>query len=334
MDAPAVQYVTTSDGYNIAYGVAGTGTTVIFLPTLFQHFSLFWSTVRGPALSALAERFQLVVYDGRGQGSSSRGLKASLTIEELELDLDAVVSRMDAPRFVLYGPSLFGQVAARYAAHSPERVAGLVLYNYVDSPQAAFAGGLRTLAGADWNYYIETTAKMSWSSYDPDLVIRLLPESTGQTDHVLLAETLRATSVEEVLGQIAVPTLVLATRIRPGEESGRRLAAGIRGAQLRLLDGNGFDPEGGKPPATVTAIGEFLHGLNLDAPMSAPDTLLSSREIEVLRLIAAGRSNAQIAEALVISPNTVGRHVSNIFDKVGAANRTEAAAYATRHGLA
>jgi DNA-binding NarL/FixJ family response regulator len=61
--------------------------------------------------------------------------------------------------------------------------------------------------------------------------------------------------------------------------------------------------------------------------------VLSARELEVLRLIAAGRSNAQIAEALVISPNTVGRHVSNIFDKTGAANRAEAAAYALRNGL-
>jgi len=54
----------------------------------------------------------------------------------------------------------------------------------------------------------------------------------------------------------------------------------------------------------------------------------------VLRLVAAGRSNQQIADALVISLNTVARHVSNIFDKTGAANRTEAADYATRHGLA
>jgi DNA-binding CsgD family transcriptional regulator len=60
---------------------------------------------------------------------------------------------------------------------------------------------------------------------------------------------------------------------------------------------------------------------------------LSEREVEVLRLIAAGRSNQQIAEALVISHNTVIRHVSNIFGKTGAANRTEAAAYATHHGL-
>jgi DNA-binding NarL/FixJ family response regulator len=61
---------------------------------------------------------------------------------------------------------------------------------------------------------------------------------------------------------------------------------------------------------------------------------LSPREAEVLRLIAAGRSNRDIAEALVISPNTVARHISNIFDKLGVTNRTEAAAYAHRHGLA
>jgi DNA-binding NarL/FixJ family response regulator len=60
---------------------------------------------------------------------------------------------------------------------------------------------------------------------------------------------------------------------------------------------------------------------------------LSAREVEVLRLLAAGTSNREIAAALVLSLNTVYRHVSNIFAKTGAANRTEAALYALRHGL-
>ena len=64
-----------------------------------------------------------------------------------------------------------------------------------------------------------------------------------------------------------------------------------------------------------------------------PDSL-SEREVEVLRLIAAGRSNQQIADDLVISHNTVGRHVSNIFDKISAVNRVEATVYARDHGLA
>jgi DNA-binding CsgD family transcriptional regulator len=60
---------------------------------------------------------------------------------------------------------------------------------------------------------------------------------------------------------------------------------------------------------------------------------LSQREVEVLRLIAMGKSNAQIAEELVISVNTVQRHVGNILSKTGVANRTQAAAYAHAAGL-
>jgi DNA-binding CsgD family transcriptional regulator len=60
---------------------------------------------------------------------------------------------------------------------------------------------------------------------------------------------------------------------------------------------------------------------------------LSAREVEVLRLVAAGRSNARIAEELVISLNTVQHHVSNILSKTGSKSRTGAAAYAHRHGL-
>jgi DNA-binding CsgD family transcriptional regulator len=61
---------------------------------------------------------------------------------------------------------------------------------------------------------------------------------------------------------------------------------------------------------------------------------LTGREVEVLRLIAAGRSNRAIAQALYISPNTVLHHVSSIFAKLGVANRAEAAACAIRQGLA
>ena len=50
-------------------------------------------------------------------------------------------------------------------------------------------------------------------------------------------------------------------------------------------------------------------------------------------LIVAGRTNAEIAEALVISPRTVGIHVSRIMQKLGAARRTEAADIARRRGL-
>ncbi len=60
---------------------------------------------------------------------------------------------------------------------------------------------------------------------------------------------------------------------------------------------------------------------------------LTEREVEVLRLVAAGKSNREIGEALVISENTVIRHVSNIFTKAGVSNRVEAASYAARNRL-
>jgi DNA-binding CsgD family transcriptional regulator len=61
---------------------------------------------------------------------------------------------------------------------------------------------------------------------------------------------------------------------------------------------------------------------------------LSSREVEVLRLIAAGRTNREIAAALFLSPATVNIHVTHILAKTDTANRAAAAAFALRHGLA
>jgi DNA-binding CsgD family transcriptional regulator len=66
---------------------------------------------------------------------------------------------------------------------------------------------------------------------------------------------------------------------------------------------------------------------------SAPPGGLSPRELEVVRLIAAGRSNQAIAAELFLSEKTVARHVSNIFGKLGVTSRTAAAAYAFEHRL-
>jgi DNA-binding CsgD family transcriptional regulator len=74
-------------------------------------------------------------------------------------------------------------------------------------------------------------------------------------------------------------------------------------------------------------------GIAPDLPDGAVLTALTSREREVLRLIAAGRSNREIASVLFIAPKTASVHVSNILGKLGAASRTEAAAIAHREGL-
>ena len=60
----------------------------------------------------------------------------------------------------------------------------------------------------------------------------------------------------------------------------------------------------------------------------------SRREVDVLRLLAGGESNAQIARRLGLSTNTIERHVANLYRKIGARGRADATAYALRHGLA
>jgi non-specific serine/threonine protein kinase len=70
----------------------------------------------------------------------------------------------------------------------------------------------------------------------------------------------------------------------------------------------------------------------IPAPVE-PATPLSPRELEVVRLLAEGKTNQEIAAALFISPNTVSNHVVSILNKLGLESRTAVAAYAVRHGL-
>ena len=76
-----------------------------------------------------------------------------------------------------------------------------------------------------------------------------------------------------------------------------------------------------------------LERLAAGSDRAAASAGLTRREVEVLRLIAAGRSNRQIADELFLSERTVARHVSNILGKLGLANRSSATAFAFEHGL-
>jgi NarL family two-component system response regulator LiaR len=85
-------------------------------------------------------------------------------------------------------------------------------------------------------------------------------------------------------------------------------------------------------PRVAARVVQELHGArHHDTPN--PFTELSERELEVLRLLAGGLSNSEIAEKLVISEKTVKSHVSNILSKLHLADRTQAAVYAWREGV-
>jgi NarL family two-component system response regulator LiaR len=84
-------------------------------------------------------------------------------------------------------------------------------------------------------------------------------------------------------------------------------------------------------PRVASRVIQELHGSNREE--LNPYTELTEREMEVLKLIAKGQSNSEIAESLVISVNTVKGHVSNILSKLHLADRTQAAVYAWRQGI-
>ena len=90
------------------------------------------------------------------------------------------------------------------------------------------------------------------------------------------------------------------------------------------------------PDAIVAEALDALEAVERSAPEergTAPDHELTAREVEVLRLVAAGRTNAEIAEALFVSRRTVTSHVERIFAKLGVHSRAEAGAVAREREL-
>jgi DNA-binding NarL/FixJ family response regulator len=86
------------------------------------------------------------------------------------------------------------------------------------------------------------------------------------------------------------------------------------------------------PPIAAKVL-QRVRAVTLDMGAQTIRAELSERELEVLRLIANGKDNSQIAEALHISPKTVKNHISNILMKLQIDNRIQAAVYAVRSGI-
>ncbi|WP_040952860.1 response regulator [Gorillibacterium massiliense] len=89
----------------------------------------------------------------------------------------------------------------------------------------------------------------------------------------------------------------------------------------------------GQPIIEAQVASKMMNRLRQPKPESAPHEDLTEREMEVLRLIASGKSNQEVADELYIGLKTVKFHVTNILAKLGVDDRTQAAIYAYKHGL-
>lgn len=130
-----------------------------------------------------------------------------------------------------------------------------------------------------------------------------------------------------VFADEGAPMGALLGRLIAAQRKDRTTAGGVPLEYLgRLARAFGRDTAHAVPPGAVPARpgGVVVPGL-VEA--------LSERELEVLRLLAAGKQNHQIADELYVALDTVKKHVTHIFDKLGAANRTEATARAREFGL-
>ena len=124
-------------------------------------------------------------------------------------------------------------------------------------------------------------------------------------------------------------------------ELSERLAAALPHASLRILDGSsaalffeGTDEVVRLLVRFVSGGGEGRAGDGAAPAADRGTTGLTTREVEVLRHLAAGETNAEIAADLGLSVNTIERHVSNVYRKIDARGRADATAYAIRRGIA
>jgi DNA-binding CsgD family transcriptional regulator/pimeloyl-ACP methyl ester carboxylesterase len=306
----------------------------VFLPGTFYHVQLAWqfpcleSWVRG-----LAERFKLIQIDPRGTGMSSREVGTDHTRADYQRDLEAVLDRVKPGRIVMLAASGGVDLAVDYALAHPENVVALLLgtsgTSKVNTPL------FEMLPAADWDVFLHSIVPRTRTREEARQIVELTKQASDQANYLLRRRVLyQPGEIEAALEQLTIPPLVMHARdyaLTPVEE-GMKIAQ-HSGGKLVLIDG--ADPWG-DPEQGLRAIEAFLERLpeSRSERPPTPSADLTARELDVLRLITAGKSNREIAETLTVSVRTVERHIANLYEKIGVHTKAQATDYAHRHGLA
>lgn len=338
-------YVRTADGVSIAFTLHGGGgetPLVAMRPPQFSHLQREWEMpFSHHEYSEFARDRPVIRFDPRGAGMSDRHV-ADQSLEARILDLEAVLEAAGVDRVILDAISSSGLTAMGFAARYPERVEKLIV-------QSAFADGgrwwaepnreaLLALAGIEWTVCTETWAWMTWGAADNARNLQLaehIRACVTPADFVRMVEAERRVDLRPVLPRLRMPALVIshphfARMVPPGMVSD--LAAAMPAARRVTI---------ASTRERVRAVDDFIHGREVmpGAPnreeRHAPDPAhaLSPREIEVLRLVAQGLTNRDIADRLVVSVRTVDTHVESIYRKTGTSGRAAATAFAIRNRL-
>jgi pimeloyl-ACP methyl ester carboxylesterase/DNA-binding CsgD family transcriptional regulator len=341
-DEQRVQHV-TANGRRVAYAVTGAGPPLVVGGWWSSHLAVDWQSPRfRQFVTRLAAGHTVVRYDRPGTGLSDPDGPAPANLDDEVAVLLGIVDGLGLGQIALLGASSGSVVAAAATAARPDAISGLVLYGgyargtdiappeareaLLDVVRAHWGLGSRVLAdvfvpGADSATRSEF-ARFQQSVATPEQAAR-------QLAHVY------ALDCRERLGELgAVRTAVLHRRDDRAIPFalGQDLATRIPNAVFVELAGMDHFPWLGDSASVAEATLTHLSGRDPRSTMrrSGRGADLTKREVEVLRLVAAGRTDAEIAADLVLSPHTVHRHVSNIRTKLGVPSRAAAAAWMAR----
>jgi DNA-binding NarL/FixJ family response regulator len=342
-----LRYARSSDDVTIAYTVDGQAArTLIWLPPV--PFSNIVAQYQVPLLrdvyARLTSSVRLVLIDGRGTGHSQREV-SDLGLEAMLRDLDAVVADARLTSFALFGYYHSVTHALAYAARHPSRVTHLVLFGGTargfDAMSPAETQALLSLIERDWDLFVESAAH-AWMGWGAGEDGRLMAEAfrTATTPTVARA-TMQAAAEIDVSAEvphITAPALILqirGDRLLPNSAT-EALAHALPNGRIGRLAGTAASLFSDQADTDLSLILDFLtDGTTGPArPQTPPDAAgLTSRELDVLRLVAGGETNAAIAHRLGLSVHSVERHAANLYRKIGARGRADAATYAVRRGL-